>query len=187
MMASRQSEAVRLHRPGAGGGAAGTVGMAAAARTAGPVTKAPSAQDDKPDALLLDEMFSPAIAADLESRGVATRVVAADPVLRALSDLEILEAALLENRVVVTNNVADFESLRRAWETVGREVPGLIYTSDPSFPRARAYFTRLVAALEVVATSHETRRRGGVWWLRPLDLLVLAATLRAGAGPPAAG
>lgn len=122
-----------------------------------------------PGALLLDEMFSPAIAADLEARGIDARAVAADPVLRALSDLEIFEAALRENRVLVTNNVADFESLRRAWEAAGREVPGLIYTCDLSFPRARAYFTRLAAALELVATSHETRRRGGVAWLAPPD------------------
>ena len=114
-------------------------------------------------------MLSPAIAAELESRGVDARAVAADPLLRALSHLEILEAALLENRVLVTTNVADFEGLRRAWEAAGRDVPGLIYTSDLAFPRARAYFARLAAALEAAAASHETARRGGVLWLRPLD------------------
>jgi hypothetical protein len=123
----------------------------------------------KPDALLLDEMFSPAIAAELQSHGIDARAVAADPVLRALSDLEILEAALLERRVVVTNNVADFQSLRRAWEAAGREVPGLIHTSDQSFPRARAFFSRLAATLEVAAAAHETARHGGVLWLSPLD------------------
>ena len=124
---------------------------------------------DKPDALLLDEMFSPAIAAELQSRGIDARAVVADPVLRALSDLEILEAALLEGRVVVTNNVADFESLRRAWEAAGREVPGLIYASDLSFPRARAFFSRLTAALEVAAAAHETAGHGGVLWLTLVD------------------
>lgn len=77
-----------------------------------------------PDALLLDEMFSPAIAADLTARGIDCRAVAADPVLRALSDLEIFRAALAEERVIVTNNVPDFESLRRAHEAAGNEVPG---------------------------------------------------------------
>ena len=133
------------------------------------MTGAAGLSGGKPDALLLDEMFSPAIAADLECRGIGCRAVVADPVLRAHSDLEILEAALLENRVVVTNNVADFESLRRAWEAAGREVPGLIYTSDLAFPRTRAYLTRLAASLETAAVSHETARRGGVLWLRPLD------------------
>ena len=74
---------------------------------------------DKPDALLLDEMFSPAIAAGLTARGIDCLAVAADPLLRAQSDLEIFERALLEGRVIVTNNVPDFESLRRAREAVG--------------------------------------------------------------------
>lgn len=124
---------------------------------------------DKPDALLLDEMFSAAIAADLESRGVDCRAVAADTVLRALSDLEIFEAALLENRVIVTNNVPDFEGLRRARDAAGGAVPGLIYTSDAAFPR-KAYFSRLATALEAVASAHEAAGRGGVLWLTLLTI-----------------
>ena len=122
---------------------------------------------DKPDALLLDEMFSSAIADELTSRGVDCRAVVADVLLRALSDLEIFDAALLENRVIVTNNVADFESLRRARYAASGPVPGLIYTSDAVFPRTKAYVSRLAAALEVAAAGHVTARRGGVLWLRP--------------------
>jgi hypothetical protein len=113
-------------------------------------------------------MFSPAIAAELESRGVDARAVVADPLLRALSDLEIFEAALLENRVIVTNNVADFESLRRAREAFGGGTPGLIYTSDLAFPRAKAFFSQLATALAAAAASHETARHGGVLWLHPV-------------------
>jgi hypothetical protein len=123
----------------------------------------------KPDALLLDETFSAAIAGELTARGIDCRAVTADPVLRSLSDLEIFETALLEARVVVTNNVGDFESLRRAREAVGGAAPGLIYTSDVSFPRTRAYVTRLAAALENAARTHETARYGGVLWLRATD------------------
>jgi hypothetical protein len=104
--------------------------MGTAAGTVGTVTGVPGSV---PDALLLDEMFSPAIAADLTARGIDCRAVVADPVLRALSDLEIFQTALAEERVIVTNNVPDFESLRRAHEAVGNEVPGLIYTSDLAF------------------------------------------------------
>jgi predicted nuclease of predicted toxin-antitoxin system len=121
----------------------------------------------KPDMLLLDEMFSPAIAGDLVSRGIDCRAVVADVLLRAQSDLEIFEAALLEGRVLVTNNVPDFESLRRAREAAGGEVPGLIYTSDVTFPRTKAYVAQLTHALEAAAASHETDRRGGVLWLHP--------------------
>jgi hypothetical protein len=124
---------------------------------------------DKPDALLLDEMFSPAIADDLTLRGIDCRAVAADRVLRSLSDLEIFDTALLESRIIVTNNVADFESLRRARDASGGPVPGLIYTSDLAFPRAKAFFTRLATALEIATVNHETARRGGVLWLHPAD------------------
>jgi hypothetical protein len=122
----------------------------------------------KPDALLLDEMSSPAIAVELTARGIDCRVVAAGAFLRAQSDLEIFDTGLLEGRVIVTNNVPDFESLRRAREAFGGELPGLIYTSDLTFPRSKAYISRLVAALETAASSHEAARRGGVHWLRPL-------------------
>lgn len=122
---------------------------------------------DKPDALLLDEMLSPAIAARLTSRGVDCLAVVADPLLRAHSDLEIFDIALLDSRIIVTNNVADFESLRRARDAAGGPVPGLIYTSDAVFPRTKAYISRVAEALEAAAAGHETARRGGVLWLRP--------------------
>jgi hypothetical protein len=125
------------------------------------------AAGDKPDALLLDEMFSPAIAAGLTARGIDCLAVAADPLLRAQSDLEIFESALIGGRVIVTNNVPDFESLRRARDAVGGEVPALIHTSDLTFPRSKSYVSGLVGALERAAMDHEAGRHGGVLWLRP--------------------
>ena len=65
----------------------------------------------------------------------------------------------------MTNNVPDFESLRRAREAAAGEVRGLIYTSDLAFPRTKAYVSRLVTALEAAAASHDVARRGGVLWL----------------------
>jgi hypothetical protein len=111
-------------------------------------------------------MFSPAIAAGLTARGIDCLAVAADPLLRTQSDLEIFERALLESRVIVTNNVPDFESLRRAREAVGSEVPALIYTSHLTFPRTRSYVPRLITALAAAATTHDPSRHG-VLWLRP--------------------
>jgi Domain of unknown function (DUF5615) len=121
---------------------------------------------DKPDALLLDEMFSPTIAVELTARGIDCRAVAADVLLRSQSDLEIFDTGLLEGRVIVTNNVPDFESLRRSREAFGAALPGLIYTSDLGFPRTKAYIPRLVAALATAASSHQAARCGGVLWLR---------------------
>jgi phosphohistidine phosphatase SixA len=120
-----------------------------------------------PDALLLDEIFSPAIATYIAARGIDCRAVVTDPVLRAQSDLEIFQAALAEDRVLVTNNVPDFERLRRAHEAAGNQVPDLIYTSDLTFPRTEAYVSRLGAALAAAAVGPETARFGGVVWLRP--------------------
>jgi predicted nuclease of predicted toxin-antitoxin system len=122
---------------------------------------------DKPDALLLDEMFSPRIADELALAGIDCRAVVADPVLRAQSDLEIFDFAVRDARVLVTNNVPDFESLRRAREAAGGPVPGLVYTCDVTFPRTRAYLSRLVTALAAAAADRETARCGGVLWLRP--------------------
>ena len=125
------------------------------------------APDGKPDALLLDEMFSARIADELALRGIDGRAVVADPVLRAQSDLEIFDSAVRDDRVLITNNVTDFESLRRAREAAGGPVPGLIYTSDITFPRTRAYVSRLTAALAAAAADRETAACGGVLWLRP--------------------
>ena len=125
------------------------------------------APDGGQDALLLDEMFSPRIAEELALRGVDCRAVAADPVLRAQSDLEIFDSAVRDHRVLVTNNVPDFESLRRAREAAGGPVPGLVDTSDVTFPRTRAYLSRLVTALAAAAADRETAACGGVLWLRP--------------------
>jgi hypothetical protein len=117
------------------------------------------------DKLLLDEMFSPAIAAELTARGVDCRAVAADVTLRAHSDLEVFETALREGRHVVTNNVPDFESLRRAHEAVANPIPGLIYTCDAAFPRTKAFIGEIVAALESAAVTQAVGRHGGVLWL----------------------
>jgi predicted nuclease of predicted toxin-antitoxin system len=68
--------------------------MGTAAGTSGTVSGVSS---NVPDTLLLDEMFSPAIATDLATRGIDCRAVDADPVLRALSDLEIFQAASADN------------------------------------------------------------------------------------------
>jgi hypothetical protein len=128
-----------------------------------------SGQPDAPDALLLDEMFSPAIAQLLVVRGIDCHAVAARPLLRSLDDHDVIETALEEGRILATNNVADFEILRRRREADARPVPGFIYTSDERFPRNRAFVGQVADALEAVARRHMVGTYGGVFWLRPLD------------------
>jgi hypothetical protein len=128
-----------------------------------------SRRADPPDTLLLDEMFSPLIASSLVQRGIDCQAVAARPALRSLDDHDVLEAALSEARILVTNNVVDFEILRRRREAEGRPVPEFVYTSDDRFPRDRAFVAHLVAALEDVARRHVARAYGGVVWLARIE------------------
>jgi hypothetical protein len=122
-----------------------------------------------PDALLLDEMFSPAIAQALVERGIDCEAVAARPLLRSLDDPDVMDVALSEGRIIVTNNVVDFERLRRGRDAQSTPTPGLIYTSDQTFPRSRAFLERLSVALEDAARRHLVVAHGGIFWLRPLE------------------
>ena len=115
--------------------------------------------------LLLDEMFHPGIAEQLTARGHDCAAVAADPALRETSDADLLDYALAQDRTLVTNNVVDFEVLRRNRAAAGEPVPALIYTSDKSFPRDRRFIGRLITELDRVCGQDSVRAAGGVLWL----------------------
>lgn len=122
-------------------------------------------RESSPDALLLDEMFSPRIAERLRALGVDCIAVAEDPVLASQDDIAVLEAALAGGRVLVTNNVVDFERLRQQRAASGQPVPPLVYTSEASFPRNRKFIGRLVEALHHCADHRLVTSSGGVLWL----------------------
>jgi predicted nuclease of predicted toxin-antitoxin system len=119
--------------------------------------------------LLLDEMFHPRIAAELAERGHDCRSVVTDLALRQRADSDLVALAVPEDRTLVTNNVVDFERLRRERVAEGAPVPSLIYTSDASFPRDRRYIPRLVEALDAALKTDAARRHGGVFWLSSSD------------------
>ena|SRR5689334_23284924 len=114
--------------------------------------------------LLLDEMFSPRIATELVERGYDCRSVAADPLLRERPDDALFVVATAEQRVLVTENVVDFERLRRDRVADAAHVPPLIYTSSSAFPRDRRYVRRLVEALDGALKTDAVTRHGGVLW-----------------------
>jgi len=122
---------------------------------------------DSPDALLLDEMFSPRIAVLLRDVGIDCTCVATDATLRTQDDAAIFIAALAQRRILVTNNVADFETIRRGRIVAGLASPRLIYTDDSTFPRRRGWVARIADALEYAANQHLASRHGGVHWLSP--------------------
>jgi hypothetical protein len=119
--------------------------------------------------LLLDEMFHPRIATELSARGHDCLAVAADPALRETSDAVLLQHAVEEDRTLVTNNMVDFERLRRQRSAAGETVPPLIYTSDTAFPRNRRFIGRVITALDRACTSNAIAATGGVLWLHPVS------------------
>lgn len=119
--------------------------------------------------LLLDEMFHPGIATELTARGHDCRSVVADPTLRQRSDADLVAIAVAEGRTLVTNNVVDFERLRRGRMAEGAPAPALVYTSDASFPRNRRFVARIVEALDSALKTGAVESHGGVLWLAPSD------------------
>lgn len=103
--------------------------------------------------LLLDEMFSPAIAAELRELGHDVIAVADRPDLRSKSDEEIFAWASAEQRWLLTENVKDFRPIMlRAW-SAGPAGCGLLFTSSRAFPRSRKNPGALVRALDAWLTA----------------------------------
>jgi hypothetical protein len=119
--------------------------------------------------LPLDEMFDARIAERLATHGIEAEAVVANPRLRETPDSDLLDHALAAGRALVTNDVRDFERLRRSRTADGVPVPELIYTSDRSFPRDRNFINRLVSALEATARTEAVTGAGGVLWLQTLN------------------
>ena len=107
-----------------------------------------------PDArLLLDEMFSPAIAAELRQRGHDVIAVADRPDLRAKSDEEIFAWASAERRWLLTENVKDFRPIMLRVFSTGSPGCGLLFTSSRAFPRSRKNPGPLINALHAWLTD----------------------------------
>ncbi len=99
--------------------------------------------------LLLDEMYPPAIAEQLASRGHDVEAVARRSELRALSDAEIFATAQDERRALVTENIADFLPLVDGEEARGRPHRGLVLVNPAKYPRGgRRTIGKMVTALD---------------------------------------
>jgi predicted nuclease of predicted toxin-antitoxin system len=115
--------------------------------------------------LLLDEMFSPQIASELVRRGHDVVAVAADPALAGLPDEQILEWAISQGRCLVTENIKDYEMLRRATAAEARAHPGLLYCASRRFPRDRRFLGALVAPLDRMLAGDLLPGPDEVGWL----------------------
>jgi predicted nuclease of predicted toxin-antitoxin system len=112
--------------------------------------------NQRPDVrLLLDEMFSPAIAAELRGLGhdAVAVAVAARPDLRSKSDEEIFAWASAEKRWLLTENVKDFRPIMLRALQAGPPGCGLLFTSSRAFPRSRKNPGPLIMALQAWLTA----------------------------------
>ncbi len=108
----------------------------------------------RPDArLLLDEMFSPAIAAELRALGHDVIAVADRPDLRSKSDQEIFAWASADKRWLLTENVKDFRPIMLRALPAGAPGCGLLFTSSRAFPRSRKSPGSLIRALDAWLTA----------------------------------
>lgn len=112
------------------------------------------------EALLLDEMFAPVIAALLCEDGHDVMTVTGHPLLAAASDPYLARWASQEGRRVVTENVRDFAPF------AGRGDPALrvLFTSSRRYARSRRNPGPLVDALRHWLAAPEAHP--GEAWLR---------------------
>ena len=103
--------------------------------------------------LLLDEMFSPAIAAELRDLGHDVIAVVDRPDLRAKSDEEIFAWASAERRWLLTENVKDFRPIMLRAFQAGPPGCGLLFTSSRAFPRSRKNPGPLIKTLHAWLTA----------------------------------
>ena len=117
--------------------------------------------------LLLDEMFSPAIARALRDRGHDAVAVAERPEWRAFSDIEVIAVARRERRVVVTANLRDFRPLHRDLVPPGGAGHAGLVLVPTSYRLRRQDVGRLVAGLDALLGSHpgEDALANGEAWL----------------------
>jgi predicted nuclease of predicted toxin-antitoxin system len=99
--------------------------------------------------VVLDEMFSPAIAAALRELGHDVVAVAERGELRAMSDEEVFAWATSQGRWLLTENVKDFRPLLLRALQADTDVVGILFTSNRTFPRSRKNPGPFIRALDL--------------------------------------
>jgi hypothetical protein len=115
--------------------------------------------------LLLDEMFSDAIAQQLRAKGHDVQAVVADPALVSLPDDQVLSRATAAGRALVTANIKDFIPLDARYRAAGQAHAGLILVSAKTFPHNRSYTTAVTSALAALLDQPGQIQAGQVTFL----------------------
>jgi hypothetical protein len=99
--------------------------------------------------LLLDEMLDREIAVQLRQRGHDAVALQERPELWGTPDEQLLiEVALGEGRVIVTDNLRDFLRWHAAILDAGGHHAGILLTAANRYPRAKRYLGLWVRALD---------------------------------------
>ena len=106
-----------------------------------------------PVRLLLDEMFSPVIAAALRDFGHDVTAIAEQSALRAMTDEEVFARAAAEGRWLLTENVKDFQPILQQALQAGTPITGLLFISSRAFPRSRKNPGPLIHAIHTWLAS----------------------------------
>ncbi len=105
--------------------------------------------------LLLDEMISFRVAAELRKQGHDVVAIKRDrPDLESAPDGDIVRQATREGRTVVTNNVKDYLPLHQRFVASGEDHAGMLFTTDQALPRSNAALNRWVQTLDHVLASN---------------------------------
>ena len=110
--------------------------------------------------LVLDEMFSPAIAAALRDLGQDVIAVAERGELRAMNDDDVFAWATSQGRWLLTENVKDFRPILLRALQADTATTGIVYTSSRAFPRSRKNPGPLIHCLDGQWTTRGTTHRG---------------------------
>jgi Domain of unknown function (DUF5615) len=97
--------------------------------------------------LVLDEMFSPAIAAALRDLGHEVVAVAERGDLRAMTDDEVFAWATTRGWWLLTENVKDYRPILLRALVSETPCTGVLYTSSRTLPRSRKNPGPLIEAL----------------------------------------
>ncbi len=115
--------------------------------------------------LLLDEMFSPAIATALRDMGHEVIAIAEHGEMRAMSDGEVFAWAASQGRWLLTENVKDFRPLVLHALQAGTTAAGILFTSSRAFQRSRKNPGPLIQELHAWLLSGPPEAPLGEDWL----------------------
>lgn len=116
--------------------------------------------------LLLDEHHSLKVATQLLNAGFDVVAASAQERTRNVTDYELLAAATADDRVIVTENIADLIVLATRSDADGHKYPGNILTLPEKFNRSRSSYPGwLIRALKAFLNAPAPVGDSWVWWL----------------------